>query len=41
MREISWGSSKLEEFGFQYKYDPEKIIMDCVGFGRRRTCESV
>ncbi|KAI5647149.1 hypothetical protein M9H77_33154 [Catharanthus roseus] len=29
-RDIKWGSSKLEEFGFEYKYGVEKILNDSV-----------
>lgn len=32
-REIKWGSTKLEDFGFQYKYlEAEAILRDSIDF---------
>ncbi|KAM0024605.1 putative anthocyanidin reductase ((2R,3R)-flavan-3-ol-forming) [Helianthus debilis subsp. tardiflorus] len=33
-REIKWGSKKLEDKGFAYKYNTEKILNDCLGFAK-------
>lgn len=33
-REIAWGSSKLEEMGFKYKYDLKMIIEDSINCAR-------
>ncbi|MFS7915124.1 putative anthocyanidin reductase ((2R,3R)-flavan-3-ol-forming) [Helianthus anomalus] len=34
-REIKWGSKKLEDKGFAYKYSTEKILNDCLEFAKR------
>ncbi|KAL3622220.1 hypothetical protein CASFOL_033631 [Castilleja foliolosa] len=34
-RETKWGSRKLENLGFKYKYDAEKIILDTVICAKR------
>ncbi|CAI9785958.1 unnamed protein product [Fraxinus pennsylvanica] len=34
-RETGWGSKKLEEMGFQYRYDLEKIVEDSLHCARR------
>ncbi|KAJ9539305.1 hypothetical protein OSB04_032038 [Centaurea solstitialis] len=34
-REINWGSTKLEDKGFSYKYDIKTILDDCIEYAKR------
>ena len=34
-RETKWGSRKLEDLGFEYKFDADKIIYDSIACAKR------